>query len=53
MDSNIKQVYVVNKKYKFENGISENYTKMNMNNKELFNSIMMQYENKNVGKSRK
>lgn len=44
VDGNIKQAYVVNKKYKFENGLSENYTKLNMDNKELLNYIQKNYE---------
>ena len=53
VDGIIKQAYVVNKKYKFENGISENYTKINMNNKEIFNSITMHYDTKNNYRAKK
>lgn len=53
VDGIIKQAYVVNKKYKFENGISENHTKINMNNKEIFNSITMHYDAKNNYRAKK
>ena len=39
VDGTVKQAYIVNKKYKFSNGISENYTKVNMDNKEIANDI--------------
>ena len=43
VDGTIKQAYIVNKKYKFSNGISENYTKMNMDNKDIVNDINNAY----------
>lgn len=48
----IKQAYIVNKKYKFSNGIGENYTKLNMDNKEIFNNIKNHYELQTTKKSR-
>ena len=48
----IKQAYIVNKKYKFSNGINENYSKMNMENKEIFNNIQTRYESQITNKTR-
>lgn len=39
VDGNLKQAYIVNKKYKFTNGISENYSKLNMDNKDNIDNI--------------
>lgn len=44
VDGNIIEAYIVNKKYKFINGISENYTKLNMNNKEIVTNVASIYE---------
>ena len=48
----IKQAYIVNKKYKFSNGINENYSKINMNNKEISNNIKNYYESQIINKKR-
>ena len=52
VDDKIKQAYTVNKKYKFTNGINENYFKINIENKEIFNNIKKQYELKTTNKTR-
>lgn len=52
VDDKIKQAYIVNKKYKFTNGINENYSKMNMENKEIFNNIQSHYELQTTNKTR-
>lgn len=39
VNDNLNQAYIVNKKYNFGNGISENYTKLNMNNKDVLKNI--------------
>ena len=52
VDDKIKQAYIVNKKYKFTNGINENYSKMNMENKEIFNNIQSHYEAQTTNKTR-
>ena len=52
VDDKIKQAYIVNKKYKFINGINENYSKMNMENKEIFNNIQSHYELQTTNKTR-
>ena len=46
VNGNINQAYEVNKKYTFEKGISENFIKINMNNKEIVNSINSNYKPK-------
>jgi len=49
VDGALKQAYIVNKKYKFENGISESHSKVNMNNKDItneINSISTQHKSK-------
>ena len=48
----IKQAYIVNKKYKFSNGINENYSKINMENREIFNNIQAHYETQITNKTR-
>jgi len=48
----IKQAYMVNKKYKFSNGINENYSKINMENREIFNNIQAHYESQITNKTR-
>lgn len=53
VDGNIKQAYIVNKKYKFTNGINENYTKLNMDNKDVINSIPTNYNIKSNGISKR
>ena len=45
VNGNLKQAYIVNKKYNFDCGISENYTKLNMDNKEVLRSIPNKYQN--------
>lgn len=52
VDNQIKQAYIVNKKYKFSNGINENHSKINMDNKEIFNNIRTHYELQSTKKSR-
>lgn len=52
VDNKIKQAYTVNKKYKFSNGINENYLKINMENKEIFNNIQAHYESQIKNKTR-
>ena len=43
VDSKIIDAYCVSKKYKFENGISDNLSKLNMNNKEVQNVLNQTY----------
>ena len=45
VDGKIVQSYSVGKKYKFENGISENLSKLNMRNKDVINMLNNSYEN--------
>lgn len=45
VDSKIVQSYVVGKKYKFENGINESLSKINMQNKDIINLLNTTYEN--------
>lgn len=52
VDDRIEKAYIVNKKYKFINGINENYTKINMNNKEIVNEINNSYESQITNKKR-
>ena len=52
VDDKIKQAYIVNKKYKFTNGINENYSKMSMENKEIFNNIQLHYEAQTTNKTK-
>ena len=52
VEDKIKQAYIVNKKYKFENGINENYSRINMNNQEIFNNIKHHYESEITNKTR-
>lgn len=46
VNGNLNQAYEVNKKYTFANGISENFRKINMNNKEIVNRINSNYKYK-------
>ena len=48
----IEQAYIVNKKYKFINGINENYSRINMDNKEIINEIRNYYEHQITNKKR-
>lgn len=45
VDSKIIDVYCVGKKYKFENGINDNLTKLNLNNKDVQNVLNQTYPN--------
>ena len=44
IDGNINQIYCVSNKYNFNNGLSENFTRLNMNNKDIINDINNKYE---------
>ena len=43
VDSKIIDAYCVGKKYKFENGINDNLSKLNMNNKDVQNVLNQTY----------
>ena len=43
VDSKIIDAYCVGKKYKFENGINDNLTKLNLNNKDVQNILNQTY----------
>lgn len=53
INGELKQAYIVNKKYQLENGISESYTKMNMKNKEAISNIPINYQVQNNSKSKR
>ena len=44
VNNNLEKIYVVSKKYQFENGISENFTLLSMKEKELIDDINNSYE---------
>lgn len=44
VDGKVNQVYCVSMKYNFNNGLSENFTRLNMNNKDIINDINNKYE---------
>lgn len=52
VEDKIKQAYIVNKKYKFENGINENHSRINMNNQEIFNNLKNYYESQITKRTR-
>lgn len=44
IDGKINQAYIVNKKYKFTNGINDNYSKVNMDNNQIVSQIENEYQ---------